>query len=593
MPHDTPLIATIVAGLGLAFVFGAIANRFRIPPLVGYLIAGVLVGPNTPGFVADAGLANELAEIGVILLMFGVGLHFSLKDLLSVRAIAVPGAIVQIGFATALGAALAWMLGWSMGAGLVFGLALSVASTVVLLRALQERRLIETERGRIAVGWLIVEDLAMVLALVLLPALAGVLGGQQQGETHSSLLSLPASYGIWSVVGITLAKVAAFVVVMLVVGRRVIPWILHYVAHTGSRELFRLAVLAIALGVAFGAAKLFGVSLALGAFFAGMIMSESALSHRAAEESLPLRDAFSVLFFVSVGMLFDPFSLISNGWPILATLAIIVIGKSLAAFAIVVAFRYPIATALMISASLAQIGEFSFILAELGVGLKLLHEQGRDLILAGAILSIVLNPLMFLAVDWMKPWLERRAGKTASLDEAKPIGPATEPGQLASVAAPVKEDGPPPRTALTGHSILVGYGRVGSLVGASLKKAALPFLVIEDADKTLAKLRDDGIETVSGNAANSEVFAASNPEGAVILAIPNAFEAGQIVLRARGANPKINVIARAHSDAEVEHLKGLGADTVIMGEREIARGIVEEVMEGKTEAAEEPKAPIT
>ncbi|CAH2395750.1 YbaL family putative K(+) efflux transporter [Mesorhizobium ventifaucium] len=596
MPHDTPLIATIVAGLGLAFVFGAIANRFRIPPLVGYLIAGVFVGPNTPGFVADAGLANELAEIGVILLMFGVGLHFSLKDLLSVRAIAVPGAIVQIGFATALGAGLAWMLGWSMGAGLVFGLALSVASTVVLLRALQERRLIETERGRIAVGWLIVEDLAMVLALVLLPALAGVLGGQEQVEGHSSgLPSLSASYGVWGVVGITLAKVAAFVVVMLVVGRRVIPWILHYVAHTGSRELFRLAVLAIALGVAFGAAKLFGVSLALGAFFAGMIMSESALSHRAAEESLPLRDAFSVLFFVSVGMLFDPFSLISNGWPVLATLAIIVIGKSLAAFVIVVAFRYPIATALMISASLAQIGEFSFILAELGVGLKLLPEQGRDLILAGAILSIVLNPLMFLAVDWMKPWLERRAGKTAPLDEAKPIGPATEPGQLASVAAPVKEDGPPPRTALTGHSILVGYGRVGSLVAASLKKAALPFLVIEDADKTLAKLRDDGIETVSGNAASSEVFAAANPEGAsrLILAIPNAFEAGQIVLRAHAANPKINVIARAHSDAEVEHLKGLGADTVIMGEREIARGIVEEVIEGRAETAEEPKAPIT
>ncbi|WP_292231781.1 monovalent cation:proton antiporter-2 (CPA2) family protein, partial [Mesorhizobium sp.] len=308
MPHDTPLIATIVAGLGLAFVFGALANRFRIPPLVGYLVAGVLVGPNTPGFVADASLANELAEIGVILLMFGVGLHFSLKDLLSVRAIAVPGAIVQIGFATLLGVGLAWLLGWSLGAGLVFGLALSVASTVVLLRALQERRLIESERGRIAVGWLIVEDLAMVLALVLLPALAGVLGGQPQVEDHTSLLSLPASYGIWGVVGITLAKVAAFVVVMLVVGRRVIPWILHYVAHTGSRELFRLSVLAIALGVAFGAAKLFGVSLALGAFFAGMIMSESELSHRAAEESLPLRDAFSVLFFVSVGMLFDPLS---------------------------------------------------------------------------------------------------------------------------------------------------------------------------------------------------------------------------------------------------------------------------------------------
>src|ERR1700754_1123820 len=341
MPHDTPLIATIVAGLGLAFVFGALANRFRIPPLVGYLVAGVLVGPNTPGFVADAGLANELAEIGVILLMFGVGLHFSLKDLLSVRAIAVPGAIVQIGFATLLGVGLAWLLGWSMGAGLVFGLALSVASTVVLLRALQERRLIETERGRIAVGWLIVEDLAMVLALVLLPALAGVLGGAPQADDHASLLSLPASYGIGGVVGITLAKVVAFVAVMLVVGRRVIPWILNYVAHTGSRELFRLAVLAIALGVAFGAAKLFGVSLALGAFFAGMIMSESELSQRAAEESLPLRDAFAVLFFVSVGMLFDPMTIVNDPLPLLATLAIIVVGKSAAAFLIVRAFGYP------------------------------------------------------------------------------------------------------------------------------------------------------------------------------------------------------------------------------------------------------------
>ncbi|CDX33546.1 putative monovalent cation:proton antiporter (CPA2 family) [Mesorhizobium sp. ORS 3359] len=594
MPHDTPLIATIVAGLGLAFVFGALANRFRIPPLVGYLVAGVLVGPNTPGFVADASLANELAEIGVILLMFGVGLHFSLKDLLSVRAIAVPGAIVQIGFATLLGVGLAWLLGWSLGAGLVFGLALSVASTVVLLRALQERRLIETERGRIAVGWLIVEDLAMVLALVLLPALAGVLGGQPQLDDHTGLLSLPASYGIWGVVGITLAKVAAFVVVMLVVGRRVIPWILHYVAHTGSRELFRLSVLAIALGVAFGAAKLFGVSLALGAFFAGMIMSESELSHRAAEESLPLRDAFSVLFFVSVGMLFDPLSLISNGLPILATLAIIVVGKSIAAFVIVIAFRYPIATALMISASLAQIGEFSFILAELGVGLKLLPEQGRDLILAGAILSILLNPLMFLLVDWMKPWLEKRAGKAAPVEEQRPIGPATEPGQVASVqATPGKEDGPPPRTTLAGHSILIGYGRVGSLVGVALKEAALPFLVIEDGDKTLATLRDDGIETVAGNAANADVFAAANPEGAkrLILAIPNAFESGQIVLRARAANPAINIIARAHSDAEVEHLKGLGADTVIMGEREIARGIVE-VVTGKDTGASGPAMAI-
>ncbi|MEP9386698.1 cation:proton antiporter [Mesorhizobium sp. KR9-304] len=590
MPHETPLIATIVAGLGLAFIFGALANRFRIPPLVGYLVAGVLVGPNTPGFVADQSLALELAEIGVILLMFGVGLHFSLKDLLSVRAIAVPGAIVQIAFATVLGAGLAWALGWSIGAGLVFGLALSVASTVVLLRALQERRLIETERGRIAVGWLIVEDLAMVLALVLLPALAGVLGGTN-GDVPAAgveVFALPANFGVWGVVGVTLAKVAAFVALMLVVGRRVIPWILHYVAHTGSRELFRLSVLAIALGVAFGASHLFGVSLALGAFFAGMIMSESELSHRAAEESLPLRDAFSVLFFVSVGMLFDPMSLLEQPWPILATVFIIIVGKSVAAFLIVVAFRHPIGTALTISASLAQIGEFSFILAELGVGLNLLPEEGRDLILAGAILSIVLNPLVFAGIDRLKPWLEKRAAAPlAQPSETRaPLGPATEAGAVASLAPATDsartEDGPPPSTALTDHTILIGYGRVGSLVGQSLKARNMPFLVIEDADKTVARLRAEDIETVTGNAANAGVFAAANAAGArrLILAIPNAFEAGQIVLRARAANPGIEIIARAHSDAEVEHLTGLGANTVIMGEREIARGIVEEVLRG-------------
>jgi len=589
MPHTTPLIATIVAGLGLAFIFGALANRFRIPPLVGYLIAGVLVGPNTPGFVADQSLALELAEIGVILLMFGVGLHFSLKDLLSVRAIAVPGAIVQIAFATVLGAGLAWALGWTVGAGLVFGLALSVASTVVLLRALQERRLIETERGRIAVGWLIVEDLAMVLALVLLPALAGVLGGINGEEPAPTIqiFALPADFGIWGVVLITLAKVAVFVALMLVVGRRVIPWVLHYVAHTGSRELFRLAVLAIALGVAFGAAHLFGVSLALGAFFAGMIMSESELSHRAAEESLPLRDAFSVLFFVSVGMLFDPMSLVDHPLPVLATLFIIVIGKSVAAFLIVRAFGHPVSTALMISASLAQIGEFSFILAELGVDLRLLPEEGRDLILAGAILSILLNPLVFAGVVRLRPRLEKKLGEPLTQPvEPKPIGPATEIGAVATQAPVVateplpEEDGPPPPTELTDHTILIGYGRVGALVGQQLRERGLPFLVIEDSDKTLARLATDGIETIAGNAANADVFAAANPVGAkrLILAIPNAFEAGRIVQRGRAANPAIEIIARAHSDAEVDHLTGLGADTVIMGEREIARGIVDEVL---------------
>ncbi len=337
--HHGPLIAIIVAGLGLAFVFGALAQRLRISPLVGYLVAGVAVGPFTPGFVADQNLANELAEIGVILLMFGVGLHFSLKELLSVKAIAVPGALVQITVATALGLGLALLLGWGWISGLVFGLALSVASTVVLLRALQERRLVQTEKGRIAVGWLIVEDLAMVLALVALPAIADALNGPQPGTP--SPLSTQFDLGLWGVLGLTLAKVVAFVAFMLIVGRRVIPWALHWVAHTGSRELFRLAVLALALGVAFAAATLFGVSFALGAFFAGMILSESPLSQRAAEETLPLRDAFAVLFFVSVGMLFDPAILLRAPWPLLGTLAIILLGKSLAAWLIVRAFGAP------------------------------------------------------------------------------------------------------------------------------------------------------------------------------------------------------------------------------------------------------------
>ena len=389
MSHNTPLIAMIVIGLVLAFAFGALAHRIKVSPLVGYLLAGIVIGPFTPGYIGDQNLANELAEIGIILLMFGVGLHFSLKDLLSVRSLAVPGAVVQIVIATLLGMALAHVLGWTIGAGIVFGLALSVASTVVLLRALQERRLIETERGRIAVGWLIVEDIAMVLTLVLLPALAGMMKGQAGADFMT--LALPLA--------ITIGKIVAFVAVMLIIGRRAIPWLLHYVAHTGSRELFRLAVLSIALGVAYGAAMLFDVSFALGAFFAGMILSESELSQRAANESLPLRDAFAVLFFVSVGMLFDPMILLKDWAPLIVTVLIVVIGKSLAAYAIVRAFRYSHATALTISASLAQIGEFSFILAGLGVTLGLLPDRGRDLVLAGAIISIVLNPLIFAMLD--------------------------------------------------------------------------------------------------------------------------------------------------------------------------------------------------
>jgi CPA2 family monovalent cation:H+ antiporter-2 len=574
MQHETPLIATIVAGLGLAFVLGAIANRLRIPPLVGYLLAGIAVGPHTPGFVANQALAAELAELGVVLLMFGVGLNFSLKDLLSVRAIALPGAVVQIAVATGMGAGLALLIGCSVGAGLVFGLALSVASTVVLLRAMQERRQLETERGRIAVGWLIVEDLAMVLTLVMLPALAGAFGAQGRPAEGDGAT---AEFGLLGVLAVTVAKVVAFVALMLLVGRRVIPWILHTVAHTGSRELFRLAVLAVALGVAFGAAKLFGVSIALGAFLAGMILSESELSQEAAQESLPLRDAFSVLFFVAVGMLFDPSSVIADPLPVVATLFIIVIGKSVAAFLIVLAFRHPVSTALTISASLAQIGEFSFILAGFGVELGLLPPQGRDLILTGAILSILLNPLSFAAIDWMRPYFER-----TRLFKARESKAATEPGKTPS-AAPSSgsdvEEGPPKITRLSDHVVLVGYGRVGSLIGPSLKSSGVPFLVIEVADKAVSTLRDAGIETIVGNAASPGILAAANLKEAnhLVVAIPNVFEAGQIVEQARNANPRLMVYARAHSDAEVAHLTDLGTNVVIMGEREIARRITDEL----------------
>ena len=573
MPHDTPLIATIVAGLGLAFVFGAIAQRLRIPPLVGYLLAGVAAGPFTPGYVADQPLATELAEIGVILLMFGVGLHFSLNDLMSVRAIALPGAVVQIVVASLMGLGLALFMGWSIGAGLVFGLALSVASTVVLLRAMQERRLMDTERGRIAVGWLIVEDLAMVLALVLLPAVAGMQGANSN-TVPADWLATRLGMGFGGVLLLTVAKVVLFVSIMLIVGRRLIPWILHYISHTGSRELFRLAVLAIALTVAFGSAKLFGVSLALGAFFAGMILSESALSQRAAQETLPLRDAFAVLFFVSVGMLFDPASLLRDPWPLLATLFIIIVGKSVAAFLIVLAFRHPVGTALTISASLAQIGEFSFILAELGVKLNLLPTAGRDLILAGAILTIMLNPLTFAAADWLSRRLEQapdRAGTDVDGSDAN----------TGKVAASAKSSAAPEATHLTGHTILVGHGRVGSIVADALKKSSQPFLIIEDADDIIAKLREGNFETIVGNAARADVLRAANLGGAryLLVAIPEAFEAGQIVQQARAANPGIQIIARAHSDAEVEHLKSLGANLIIMGEREIALGIIQNLFE--------------
>ena len=546
MPHHTPLIAAIVGGIVLAFLLGAAAHRLRISPLVGYLLAGVVVGPFTPGFVATQELVAELAEIGVILLMFGVGLHFSLKDLLSVKSIAVPGAIGQITVATLLGWVLAWVLGWPTLAGLVFGLALSVASTVVLLRALQERRLVETIQGRIAVGWLIVEDIFMVAVLVLLPPLADIYRTMDTGGAELDATEIMVALAI------TMGKLAAFVAIMLLVGRRVIPWVLHYIAHTGSRELFRLAVLSIALGIAFGATTLFDVSFALGAFFAGMILSESELSHQAAQETLPLRDAFAVLFFVSVGMLLDPTILVDQFWPLLAAMAIVLFGKSAAAFVIVRLFGHPKSTALVISASLAQIGEFSFILAGLGIALNVLPEQGRDLILAAAIISILVNPAAFALLDRIVPKEE-------------------------SATALAPEDGGATRreikpTLLTNHYILVGYGRVGGLIGRALRATEAPILVIEDRNAAADGIDGTAFEVIKGNAAQHEVLAAANPAAArcIFVAVPDAFEAGTIVEQARAANPTVPIIARAHSDAEDEHLTRLGATHTVMGERELA-----------------------
>jgi len=550
MHHDTDLINIVAVGLGLAFILGALANKLRLSPLVGYLVAGICVGPFTPGFVADQALANQLAEIGVMLLMFGVGLHFSLKDLMAVKAIAIPGAIGQILVATLLGWGLAWLMGWPVIQGVVFGFSLATASTVVLLRAMEERRLLETQRGKIAVGWLIVEDLACVLALVMMPVLAGVFGPDAANETHT-VGSVLASIG-W-----TFVQLGLFVAVMLVVGRRVIPWILERIAATGSRELFTLSVLAIALGVAFGSAMLFGVSFALGAFFAGMLLNESELSHKAANDSLPLRDAFAVLFFVSVGMLFNPAILVEHPWQVLATAAIIMFGKSAAAFFIVRAFGHPNGTALTISASLAQIGEFAFIIAGLGVSLKILPPTGQALVLAGALISIMLNPLVFGLLD---RWLVKHQQTTpAAVETELPPGPSLD---------------------LQDHAIVIGYGRVGSALAQVLRDRGVPVLVIDDNKEHVAEAHAAGLPGIRGSAASDRVLAEAHPERAkiAVLAIPQPLEAGETLAKLRALNPGLTLLARAHSDAEVKHLLEHGADGTLMAERELAYSLAEMVM---------------
>ncbi|MGC1551093.1 MAG: YbaL family putative K(+) efflux transporter [Rhodanobacter sp.] len=552
--HDAPLIGTLVSGIVLAFVFAALAHKLKLPALAGYLLAGVVVGPFTPGYVADGQLAHQLAELGVVLLMFGVGLHFSLKDLLSVKNIAIPGALGQMAVATLLGMLLAWALGWPVAQGFVFGLALSVASTVVLLRAMEERRLMETERGRIAIGWLIVEDLAMVLALVLIPAIGGAISA---GEGVSFT-------AIASTVGITIGKVALFIALMLIVGKRVIPWILKVVAQSGSRELFRLAVLAIALGVAFGAAGLFGVSFELGAFFAGMMMGESKLAHDAAEETLPLRDAFAVLFFVSIGMLFNYQVVLTDPLVVLAAVAIILIGKSVAALGIVLAFKRPLRTALTIAASLAQIGEFSFILIGVGVTQGMVSKEAQDVLLAAAIVSILLNPLLFILLDRAKPWVDAREAAMLGADATHITVPADE-----SENAGVPE--------LSGHVVVVGYGRMGQLLCAGLQQRDCTLLVMETEKERAAELRRLGIHTVSGNAAQDDVLAYAQlvRARALLVTVPDAFEAGEVIRLARMQNPQLEILARASSSAGVKHLREQGADFVVSGENEMARGMLD------------------
>ncbi len=556
MHHDLPLITTIAAALGFGLVFGFIATKLRLPALVGYLAAGIFIGPATPGFVADTALAGQLAEIGVMLMMFGVGLHFSLDDLWEVRKIALPGAVLQIGAATAMGMGLAHWWGWSLGGGLVFGLALSVASTVVLLRALEERGILDSFNGRIAVGWLVVEDLVTVIVLVLLPPLAGALGGGAPADAHAG----PAA-PLWQTVAVTVGQAAAFIAFMMLVGRKLFPWLLWQVARTGSRELFTLCVIAAAVGIAYAATRLFGISFALGAFFAGMVLRESELSHRAANESLPLRDAFAVLFFVSVGMLFEPAILVEQPLRVLAVLGIILFGKSLAAFVLVALLRYPARTALMVSASLAQIGEFSFILAALGISLNLMPHEGQSLILAGAILSIAVNPLVFAATA---P-LERRFGKDGTL--AARFDRSADP--LAELPMSV------PHEKLSGQVVLVGYGRVGRRIAAQLAAQGIPYVVAEQNRELVDQLRQQGVPAVAGNAGEPAVLIQAHVARAAMLVIatPDTFHVRAMLETARALNPAIRTVVRAHNDEEAALLRRERAGEIFIGEDELARGM--------------------
>lgn len=543
MPHNIDLILTLTGGLTAALAFGFITQKLGLSPIVGYLLAGVCVGPFTPGFVADNDIATQCAEIGVILLMFGVGLHFHLKDLMAVRKIAIPGAIVQIAVATGLGAVVTKFFGWSWTAGLVFGMAVSVASTVVLTRVLADNRALHTPSGHIAIGWLIVEDLFTILVLVLLPALFAAEGA--------------SSGGVWVTLGIAILKLAALVLFTLVAGQKIIPWFLGYVSRTGSRDLFTLTVLVLALGIAVGSAKFFGASMALGAFLAGMVVGQSDYSARAASDALPMRDAFAVLFFVSVGMLFEP-SALPTGWPLmLATLGIVLIGKPLASLVVVLALKRPLSSALSISVALAQIGEFSFILAALAISLKVMPPEATNALVVASVISITLNPLLYKAIKPTLKWLESKG--------------ITGRPQVPTDVPKMDEDA---------HTVVVvGYGPVGQTLSRILRNTGIQVVVVEMNIDTVKKLKESGLPAVFGDASHREILhhaGVEKAEGLIISA--SSVPAYPVVQAARELNPKIRILTRTSYLKEAAALREAGATDVFSSEGEIALSMTASLM---------------
>ena len=559
MPHDVDLIILLAVGFGMALIFGYIAARLRLPPLIGYLIAGIIISPNTPGIVGDIHLANQLAELGVMFLMFGVGMHFSLNDLLQVRRIALPGAILQIAVATLLGIGVSMYWGWSFGSALIFGLSLSCASTVVLLKALGDRGLLDSVNGKIAVGWLLVEDLVMVLALVLLPATAMLLGGHALPGTDTS-------QSIWLTIVITLLKVTGFIAFMLIIGKRLVPMIMQFVARLGSRELFTLTVVAAAVSIAYGSYAVFGVSMALGAFFAGMVVKESDFSHRAEEETLPLREIFSILFFVSVGMLFDPSILIEEPLRILAVIAIIMVGKTLAAIALVLFFRYPINTALTVGASLAQIGEFSFILATLGLSLGLLTPDAQNLILAGALFSITLNSFVFSAIEPVQRWIRERSHLARLLERsADPL--AMLPDEV-------------DQAYLRDQVVIIGYGGVGRRISENLIQQNIKVVIAEENREIVEKLRSQGIAAVSGEATEPNVLIQAHIQHARLLVISpmDILDIHRIVDISKQLNPEIQVLICAESKEEAAVIRQENLGEVFYAKEEMAKNMSHHIL---------------